>query len=193
MKQLLSLPHNGQIPTLMKAIKLEIWDKDLQIIYSLIRCLLSPLDSAAYKNNLIIAASLLERISCLVYRGKDGTYRKPSPKKYAKEIFERYAETVEEVSEKADRNGNKEKDAAHMHEILWKIADLVCPMMACITEQAFTSQYAYAIDYVIRHDGDLPKPEMEEIFPANYPEFRYMEGIGKEINKYKWHSGEPIC
>ena len=193
MKKHLALPHNGQIPTLKKTIKLEMWDKDLQIINSLIRCQLCPLDSAEYKNNLIIAASLLERISCLVYRRKDGTYRKPSQEKYAKEIFERYTETVDEVSEWATKNGSEEKDAAHMHKVLWKIADLVCPMMACITEQAFTSEYAYAIDYVIRHDGDLPKPEMKEIFPVNYPEFRYMEGIGQEINKYKWHSRELFC
>lgn len=192
MKQLLSLPHYGQIPTLMKAIKLEMWDKDLQIINSLIRCLLCPLDSAAYKNNLIIASSLLERISCLVYRGKDGKYRKPSPKMYVKEVFERFAETVEEVSVRAVENGNRENDSVHLHKVLWKIAELICPMMACITEQAFTSEYAYAIDYVIRHDGDLPKPEMREIFPINYSDYHYWEGIGEEVSKYKWHSGETF-
>ena len=49
-------------------------------------------------------------------------------------------------------------------------------MMACMEEQAFMSEYAYAIDYVIRHDFDLPKPDMVLLFPKNYSDYRYSEG-----------------
>lgn len=73
--------------------------------------------------------------------------------------------------------------AEHIHKLIWQVADLVCPMMECITEQAFVSEYAYAIEYVIRHDGDLPKPEIGWMFPTNYEDYKYTEGIAKEIDK----------
>ena len=46
--------------------------------------------------------------------------------------------------------------------------------------------------YIAENDGDLPKPEMREIFPINYPDYHYWEGIGEEVSKYKWHSGESF-
>ena len=65
-----------------------------------------------------------------------------------------------------------------------QIADLVCPMMACNVEQAFVSDYAYVIEYVIHHNGDMPKPKILELFPTNYPDYEYDAGIAKTINDY---------
>ena len=58
-------------------------------------------------------------------------------------------------------------------------------MMECITEQAFVSEYAYAIEYVIRHNGNLPKPEIKWMFPTNYEDYNYTEGIAKEIGEFE--------
>ena len=45
--------------------------------------------------------------------------------------------------------------------------------------------YAYAIDYVIWHRCDLPKPDIDGLFPRNYPDYNYWEGllVGK-VNEY---------
>ena len=58
-------------------------------------------------------------------------------------------------------------------------------MMACMGDQAFISEFAYAIDYVIHHDGDLEKPVIRNLFPQNYSDFRYQEGIGDEVSRYE--------
>ena len=44
---------------------------------------------------------------------------------------------------------------------------------------------SYAIDYVIRHRCDLPKPEIDELFPKNYPDYNYYEGsLVDKINQH---------
>lgn len=72
--------------------------------------------------------------------------------------------------------GVSETEVEWIHKMIWQIADLVCPMIACMSEQAFVSEYAYAIDYVIRHGRDLPKPDIAELFPRNYSDYNYWEG-----------------
>ena len=42
-------------------------------------------------------------------------------------------------------------------------------------------KYAYAIEYVLRHDGDLPKPDITHMFPTNHPDYHYDRGIAVEI------------
>lgn len=71
---------------------------------------------------------------------------------------------------------------------VWQIADVVCPMMACAGEQAFIHEYAFAMDYVIRHRGDLPKPKMTLLFPdyPNYTEELKKSDIVRYINKLIW-------
>ncbi len=76
--------------------------------------------------------------------------------------------------------------AALIHKEMWQIADLVCPKMACETERGFISEYAYDIDYVIRRKGDLPKPEVRLLFPQNYEDYHYTEGVAKEIEKFEF-------
>ena len=39
--------------------------------------------------------------------------------------------------------------------------------------------------YVIKHRCDLPKPEIDELFPRNYPDYHYNEGLlVDKINGY---------
>lgn len=78
------------------------------------------------------------------------------------------------------------EQAEHIFRLVWQVADIVCPMMACVCEQAFVSEYAYAIEYVIRHNVEFPKPEITLLFPGNYPDYNYSEGIAEEIREYEF-------
>lgn len=177
--------HPRQIPTKMKTIRSYLFRQGIRAIRSLLKCLVSEPNSFQQKNHIIITAALFERISCLVYFGKDG-YQKPSVEKYYKDIFEGFAETPEEVFYRVERFGVTEEKANHVFKLVWQVADLVCPMMSCVVEQAVVSEYAYAIEYVIRHNGDLPKPEISHLFPSNYPDYHHWEGIADEIRNYEF-------
>lgn len=172
--------HPGQIPTTRTAIRRELWDKGCAVITALLKCVSLAPDNCAFINQAVVAASLLERVSCLVYKGKDGSPRKLPEKAYKKAIFKAWAETEDEV---AFRLGEQAGDAKRAFKTLWNIADLVCPMLACVTEQAFVSEYAYAIEYAVRHGGDLPKPEIGTLFPTNYPDYDYTQGVAALIRE----------
>ena len=177
--------HPKQIPTKAYAVKRQLWELGFKAIYSLLYCLSSEPGSFEQKNHMILAAILFERISCPVYIGKDGYPRKPPASKYYHEIFEGWAETPKEIYDRIGSRGVTLERAERIHKLVWQIADLVCPMMACDDEQMFVGEYAYAIEYVIRHGGDLPKPEIKHVFPQNYPDYDYMKGIAEEIGGYE--------
>ena len=168
--------HYGQIPTSYKAIRDELSKSGTSAIFSLLRCFTYDVDSNDYMIRVFLAADYLERISCLVYKGGDGTYKKLNEQQYKKTIFEGYTETPREIYERIREYGLSETEADLIHKMIWQIADLVCPMIACMSEQAFVSEYAYAIDYVIRHRCDLPKPDIVELFPINYSDYNYWKG-----------------
>lgn len=177
--------HFGQIPTSYKAIKNELFITGLGSIRSLIKCFTYDADSNQYINQLVLTANYFERISCLVYKGNDGIYKKLPEKRYRMEIFEAYAESPQEVSDRLKNISNADIDTENIYRIICRIADLVCPMMACISEQFFVGEYAYVVDYVIRHKGNLPKPKISEGFPINYSDFHYWEGpLIEKIRKY---------
>lgn len=79
----------------------------------------------------------------MVYRGADGVYGKLPTQKYKESIFESRAEFPEEVYDIIKKYGVSEAEAELIHKMIWQIADLVCPMIACMSEQAFVSEYAY--------------------------------------------------
>ena len=177
--------HYGQIPTLYNTIRAELSKSGTSAIFSLLRCFTYDVGSNDYMIQVFLTANYLERISCLVYKGADGKFKKLSEKKYKKVIFESYAETPREIYERTREYAVSEAEAKWIHKMIWQIADLVCPMIACMCEQAFVSEYAYAIDYVIRHRGDLPKPDINEFFPRNYSNYNYWEGsLVDKIKEY---------
>lgn len=179
----LDSPHPGQIPTTRKAIEHTVMEYDFKTIKALVRCMVNEENENLYKNYLMIAASCYERISCLIYKDK-GIYEKLSEDDYKYELFEGLAETVEEVFDLLKDYGINMERAKYIHKLVWQVADIVCPMIACVDEQGFISEYAYAIDYVIKHKGNLCKPEMRMIFPTNYEDYHCTEGIAKEIKEY---------
>lgn len=177
--------HYGQIPTLYQALKSELSKSGTAAFFSLLRCFTYDVDSNDYMIQVLLTANYLERISCLVYKSSDGKYKKLSENKYKKAIFESYAETPHEIYDRIQKYRVSETEAEWIHKMIWQIADLVCPMIACMSEQAFVSEYAYAIDYVIRHGRDLPKPDIAELFPRNYSDYNYWEGpFVDKVNKY---------
>ena len=177
--------HPKQIPTKKYIIESELSTIGFDAATALLDCLLSESNGNEQKNNIIAAAFLLEFVSRLIYRNKNGAYCKLPVEKYYQNIFEGYAEDPDEVFSRAEESGYKitHEKAEHIHKLVWQIADIVCPMIVCTDEQAFVSEYAYAIEYVIRHDGNLQKPEMQGLFPKNYADYRYEEGIAEEMRK----------
>ena len=168
--------HYGQIPTLYQALKSELSKSGTAAIFSLLRCFTYDVNSNDYMIQVLLTANDLERISCLVYKSSDRKYKKLSENKYKKAIFESYAETPHEIYDRIQKYRVSETEAEWIHKMIWQIADLVCPMIACMSEQAFVSEYAYAIDYMIKHGRDLPKPDIAELFPRNYSDYNYWEG-----------------
>ena len=164
------IPHPNQIPTSLSVISFSSFQYGVKALRSLLLYLTDSPDSPKRMNHLVVAASLFERVSCLIYRGKDGQYRKPPEQKYKKELFESFAETQEEIAYNCKQQISS-GEAEQFFRIIWNIADLVCPMMANINEQAFVSEYVYAIEYAIKHSGDLPKPVILSLFPNNYPDY----------------------
>ena len=171
MKRYMNL-HYGQIPTLRKTIRTALDIKGRDIIYALMDCFAADPFSAEYYLHLFSAALMIEQVSELVYTGKNGLFRKLPEAAYRLDIFEGWAETPEEVT------GISPEDSVLIHRMLWQVADIVCPVIACASEQISVWDYAYAIDYVRRHCGDLQKPEKDGIFPfpVNYPDYDWRNG-----------------
>ncbi len=159
------------MPTTYKAIKEQLETFSLELPKMLIKCILNENDIPS----LTVVSVYLEMLSRYVYSGKDNKYKKPSEKTYKKILFEYYAETSSEVRSLAEKQYGEVIDTDKTHNTLWQIADLVCPMMACFTEQAMVFEYAYAINYVIKNSDGLPKPEMNLLFPKNYDNYNYGE------------------
>lgn len=178
--------HPKQIPTTQKTIKRICMDRSHEVIEQLIRCLLAEQGSSEYKNLVVAAAYALERISCLVYK-KGEEYHKMTADQYRRYAFDSFAETPDEIQGHLRRITGQEfplNDVNRIHKAICRIADIVCPMMASMAEQGFVGEYAYTIDYVIRHGESLPKPIMGPLYPTNYKDFHPFEGIGEEVRKY---------
>ena len=177
--------HPKQIPTSLKIIKSQLFFSGQSAINHLISCAVCVPGSLRQVNHIIIAAECFERLSRLVYRNGQGRFCKPKAEDYYNEIFINHAETPGEIFSLSNlKDGVTPERAEEIYKIIHKTAEIVCPMMACVEEQAFLSEYAYAIEYVLTHKGDLPKPGVDGIFPTNYKDYRPQEKIACEIRKY---------
>ena len=177
--------HPKQIPTSLKTIKSQLFFSGRSAINHLISCAVCVPGSLRQVNHIIIAAECFERLSRLVYRAGQGRFCKPKAEEYYNEIFINHAETPEEITYVPSlKYGVPPERAKEIYKIIHKTAEIVCPMMACVEEQAFLSEYAYAIEYVLSHKGNLPKPEIDLIFPTNYKDYHPGEKIACEIRKY---------
>lgn len=173
--------HFGQIPTSYRVINDVLFDSGYRAIHILLKALSHTGDEELYKNCVVAAAAYFAHISKLIYCGVGGQYKKLSETKYRKGLFEAWVETAEEVYDRSNCYGITMEQAEYIHKSLCQIADLICPMLACVGEVFFIGEFAYAIDYVVQHKGKLEKPEIKTLFPVNYDDFHASEGIGKEL------------
>ena len=179
----MKIGHAGQIVTTRKTITGLIYEIQLPVTYNTV-CLISDGLKGEYDLlRLYSVCSRLYYLSKLVYVGENGV-AKLTPDQYRKELFAPHAETLAEVEAILER---KKKDFSDNHakevfRCLQTIEHLWCTSMACVCEQIYIPELAYAFDYVIKRKGELPEPEFQgawSIFPQNYEDYNYTEGIAE--------------
>lgn len=177
------LPHYGQILTRKAAIRGYISDNSDWVNRGLLYCIVNGMDDTQYQSVLHAACSKLWFLSKMVYRSKNGIVKLPI-KTYETELFDGMLETEEEV---ADHLGYMKLDksrSGYAYKCLQPIKQLLCHMIGCEAEQVFVSELVYAVDYVLRRNGEVEAPIFDrpcDLFPSNYKDFHYNEGIGKDI------------
>lgn len=180
----MNLPHPGQILTTKKTILSFINDIDMSVTDNTVYLLTYGLNSQEDYLRLYATCARLYYLSKLVYLGKDGV-RKLEMERYIKELFEARAETPDEIlhimnlHKSESISAYSKQDAIKVFEKLQKLQPLWCHSIACIWEQIYIPELAYAFDYVLRHD-DCPMPEFNSrwsLFPDNYEKYNYTEGI----------------
>ena len=184
----LTLPHGGQILTTKRGIR-DFCRGNVEMIAcnALVFCIAAGPGHPDYVDVLYAASSRLYMLDLLVYQSKDGIV-KPDARWYCKQLFQGFLETPEEAAERAERLGFSEENKALLFRQVKRITALWCGMLSKYGEITFAYEFAYGADYVIRRNGKLPPPEFPEsqglLFPTNYPDFHYWEGIGAHINAH---------
>lgn len=180
------LPHYGQILTTKATIHNYFWEIDSFVDKGLLYCIANGPNDPKYKTVLYATCSKLHFLSKLVYKSKHGIVKLPI-KTYRHNLFIGYLETEEEV---ADMLGDMHIDknrAAYVYKCLQPMELLLCGMIGCLYEQPFISELVYAVDYVIQRDGEMEMPvfcSKADLFPKNYKDFNYCEGIAKDIEEF---------
>ena len=179
------LPHGGQILTTKSTIRSHLGEIDCSVDRGLLYCIANGPNDPEYKTVLYATCSKLYFLSKLVYQSKHGIVKLPI-KTYQRELFVGSLETVEEVAAMLGHLHIDKGRAAYVYKCLQPMERLLCGMIGCLYEQPFVSELAYAVDYVIRRDGEVEMPAFNrpsDLFPVNYKDFRYNEGIAKDIEK----------
>lgn len=189
----MKLPHYGQIVTTRKTIEMFAYDIELPITDNTIAVIINGLNCHDSLMRLYATCARLYYLSRLVYRGKSGIC-KLSSKRYRELIFEPHAETPEEIGEtieKMRKSGvivkHNDNDCYGTDTIrcLNIIEELWCGAISCVNEQIYIPELAYAMEYVIQNNGELPMPVFSDCspFPSNYENYRYTEGIAARFDK----------
>ena len=90
---------------------------------------------------------------------------------------------MEEVAIRLGHMGLPKERAAYVHKCLQPIKQLLCNMIGRLIEQPLVHELAYAVDYAVRQDGEVDPPVIDLLFPHNYKDFHYNEGIAKDIQR----------
>jgi len=179
----MKLKHAGQIVTTKKTIIGFIDEIRTSVTHYTVRLISDGLNGRDDYLRLYGVCTRLYYLSKLVYVGKNGVMKLKTGQ-YRKEIFDLAAETPDEVRHILE--GTKESiHTNHVEEVfrcLKIIEELWCKGIACVSEQIYIAELAYAFDYVIKRRGELPEPEFQgewSMFPHNYENYNYTEGIAK--------------
>ena len=173
-------PHYGQIVTFPNFIEKTLGDMALNFARQTLYCIAYGPKGNEYKLNLLAAAMDLRNISRYV-AFIDGTLTKPDSSLYEEELFTAYMETEDEVKDHLEFwFPDCKVSSEYVFKCLEAMKPLIIRWVSADYEMLFTSEYAYLIDYVIRRKGDVPYPA-EGLFPKNFKDFNYIEGIAKEF------------
>lgn len=122
-----------------------------------------------YRVRLAVFAWQMYFLYQMTYLGKDGNYKKPTSKWYAREIFLNWAESPEEMRSFF----SSPEECERGFRIYKAICDCLCPMIAHYktSERFWPEHVAFLVDYIISHDGNVPPPKFKPWFPypENYP------------------------
>ena len=177
-------PHYGQLIVPKWQLKTEASNTGVNFAYDLLYCISNGTDDPEYKLRLLHMSEDVHTLSRLVYKTKGGFAKLPV-KKYEECLFLNYMESKEEVRDRLASvcriPADADSDAAF--RCVEALKPMILRWVSCLTEQMFVSEYAFLIDYVIRRKGDVPYPD-DGLFPKNYVDFNYNEGIGKEFSEY---------
>ena len=190
----LKLLHGGQILTNRKTIIQYIHDNEMPITFNTVYLIAEYLKGCKHDLRLYSVCSRLYFLSRLVYKGKKGVC-KLLAENYQKSLFGPHAENLDEICDvlvSVDRDyleRNVEKGLDYF-ETLQRCFDLIKVIwsknLACINEQIYIPELAYAFEYVTERKGKLPLPEFQErieLFPKNYINYNYTEGIAKHFEE----------
>ena len=176
--------HFRQIPTTRSGIENEIYDVEFTITNSLLRCFLYDIGSDEYMNHLMMVAMRLDTLSRMVYKAKNG-YKKLPERKYKEILFEWWAGTPQDVYERSRLYKKIKIDSEQVYKKLYQIADLICPMLASEERSYIINDYAYSIDFIIRHKGNLPAPTINGSLMPKYLGYDYKKStMAKMIAEY---------
>lgn len=122
-----------------------------------------------YKMRLAVYAWQIYTLFRFTYLAKDGSYKKLSAERYARELFLNSAETPEELSGRYFTEETRETG----FRIYKAIGDVISLMLAHQSDERFWPDHvACLVDYIIQQEGHVPAPDMERCmvpYPKNYP------------------------
>ena len=185
---IITKPIVGQIVTTRRTIIEFIWDIQMPVTNNTVYLISKGLAGEWDYLRLFSVCARLYYLSKLVYRDKEGV-KKLSAAQYRKQIFEPRAETQEEIKAILDTMYKEHSDKKLGDDnidlvvrCLMIIEKLWCSSMACLCEQIYIPELAYAFEYVVKRRGELPEPvfcSADSLFPDNYESYNYSEGIAK--------------
>lgn len=189
-----NLGHAGQIITTRESIIGFIWDNEIPVAYNTLYLIAEYLNGRRHDVRLYSICSRLYYLSKLVYWGKKGVC-KLTAEEYKKGLFDPHAENFREI---CDALASVDKNYSNLdmreykdffQDLIWSfmlIKDLWCKNIACLYEQVYIPELAYAFEYIVERKGDLPWPDIEgnsSLFPGNYENYNYTEGIAERFQE----------
>jgi len=185
---IIAKPLVGQIVTTRRTIEEFIWDIQVPVTNNTVYLISKGLAGEWDYLRLLSVCTRLYYLSKLVYRDKAG-FKKLSAAQYRKQIFEPHAETQDEIKailyKMCKDNGDEKLDDDNndlVGKCLMIIEKLWCISIACVCEQIYIPELAYAFEYVVKRRGELPAPVFggaSSLFPDNYENYNYTEGIAE--------------
>lgn len=187
MPKKIELLHDGQILTSRTCILEYMSSINSSISTGLLYCVATGKENKEYKIKLYGICLKLWFLSKMVYRSQKDITKLPF-KIYKHILFDETIESVEEISDFLSYKKFDYSDSEYIYKCIQPIELLWCQMIGCRIEQVYISELAYAADYVISRKGEVDPPIFHKysLFPQNYEDFHYQEGIAEYFNMIEY-------